>query len=183
MMASPLVRIKRICAIVILLFLAPSACERFDASTKALVGQGFPPIRMQGIDRADSASTSFRGKVLIVNVWATWCPPCRKEMPSLEQLHSRLDPARAAVIGLSVENDAHQVREWLKKSKITFPNYLDTHAPSARQILGISSYPQTFLVAPDGKVIARIEGARDWAEPKWIALVGKVYADSANVQR
>ncbi|MBL0122591.1 MAG: TlpA family protein disulfide reductase [Betaproteobacteria bacterium] len=182
-MVSLLVRIKSVCAIVILLLLAPAACERIDASSRAPVGQGFPPIRMQGIDRADSSSTTFRGKVLLVNVWATWCPPCRREMPSLEQLHSRLDPARAAVIGLSVEDDTHQVREWLKRSKITFPNYLDTHAPSAREILGISSYPQTFLVAPDGKVIARIEGARDWAEPKWIALVDKVYADSANVQR
>ena len=90
-----------------------------------------------------------------------------------------LFPARAEVIGVSVENDDHVVREWLKQSKITFANYLDTGAPSAREQLRITSYPQTFFIGPDGRLIANIAGARDWDDPKWLeiihnAAVGKV---------
>ena len=151
-----------------LLLLAIAACGQQDAVVnvrRAL--DEFPTFSLQGIDQADSDSAAFRGKVLVINVWATWCPPCRREMPSLERLHARLDPARARLIGLSVENDQHQVREWLRKSNISFPNYLDTGTPRARELLRITSFPQTFLVSPDGRVIARIEGARDWADPKW----------------
>lgn len=151
-----------------LLLSAVAACGQRDAAVNASHARDeFPVFRLQGIDRADADSTAFRGKLLVINVWATWCPPCRREMPSLERLHTQLNPARARLIGLSVENDQHQVREWLRKSNISFPNYLDTGTPRARELLHITSFPQTFLVGPDGRVIERIEGARDWADPKW----------------
>ncbi len=155
-----------------LLLLAVAACGQQDAAvnvSRAL--DEFPLFSLQGIDRADADSAAFRGKVLVINVWATWCPPCRREMPSLERLHAQLDPARARLIGLSVENDQHQVREWLRKSNISFPNYLDTGTPRARELLRITSFPQTFLVGPDGRIVARIEGARDWADPKWLMQI------------
>ncbi|MEQ1515170.1 MAG: TlpA disulfide reductase family protein [Usitatibacteraceae bacterium] len=148
-----------------------SACERGQNREDAVIGGEFPLVQLQGVDRADTQSATFRGKVLLVNVWATWCPPCRKEMPGLEHLHAQLDPARAAVIGLSVEDDSHQVSEWLRQSQITFPNYLDTGTPRAREALRIASYPQTFLVGPDGRVIERFVGPRDWRDPKWIERI------------
>lgn len=153
------------------LLLVCVACGPLDASDEPLSRGEFPPIQLQGVDRADSAIPAFRGKVLVLNVWATWCPPCRREMPSLERLHGRLDPLRAELIGLSVENDDHSVREWLRQSKITFANYLDTATPGAREQLQIKSYPQTFFIAPDGKLLARFEGARDWDDPKWLAMI------------
>jgi thiol-disulfide isomerase/thioredoxin len=167
--------------IAILLLLA-TACEPQQALVdRAVVRDEFPLIRFHGIDRPDTDSVAFRGKVLVVNVWATWCPPCRKEMPSLEWLHAQLDPARAAVIGLSVENDDHQVREWLRQTNITFANYLDTGAPRARERLQITSYPQTFFVGPDGRLIARLEGARDWRDPKWMQLINEAYGAKSKV--
>ena len=166
-----------------LLLLASAACGPIDARDQARVRKEFPLIRLQGVDRPNSVSTSFRGKVLVVNVWATWCPPCRKEMPGLERLHARLDPARAMVIGVSVENDDHQVREWLKQSSITFPNYLDAGTPSARELLRITSYPQTYIVSPDGRIIAQFEGARNWDDPKWLALVDSSFSMVADAKR
>ena len=156
------------------LLLLCAACGPIEAGLELPMQherQILPSIRLQGIDRANAVTTEFRGKVLVVNVWATWCPPCRKEMPSLERLHARLDPARAKVIGLSVEIDEHRVREWLMQSRITFANYLDAGTPSARALLGINSYPQTFFIGPDGQLIATIVGARDWDDPKWLGLI------------
>lgn len=153
---------------------AVAACGPQDAAVNASRAlDEFPVFSLEGIDRADSDSAAFRGKVLVINVWATWCPPCRREMPSLERLHARLDPARARLIGLSVENDQHQVREWLRKSNISFPNYLDTGTPRASELLRITSFPQTFLVGPHGRIVARIEGARDWTDPKWLMQINE----------
>jgi thiol-disulfide isomerase/thioredoxin len=167
-----------------LLLSAVAACGQQDAAVNASHARDqLPVIRLQGIDRADSDSAAFRGTVRVINVWATWCPPCRREMPSLERLHARLDPARARLIGLSVENDQHQVREWLRKSNISFPNYLDTGTPRARELLQISSFPQTFLVSPDGRVMERIEGARDWADPKWAMRINDVSREWERVQK
>ena len=168
------------------LLLLCAACGPIDAGHEVAVQheqQILPPIRLQGIDRANAVTADFRGKVLVLNVWATWCPPCRKEMPSLERLHARLDPARAKIIGLSVEIDEHRVREWLMQSKITFANYLDAGTPSARALLGINSYPQTFFIGPDGQLIATIVGARDWDDPKWLGLINNASSNRVSSTR
>lgn len=151
-----------------------AACGPVGVGNEAVTrpeAKAFPAIQFLGVDRANASAGDFRGKVLVLNVWATWCPPCRREMPSLERLHTKLDPARAVVVGLSVENDDHRVREWLKQTKITFANYLDAGRPSARELLDIKAYPQTYFVGPDGRVLAQFEGARDWDHPSWLALI------------
>jgi thiol-disulfide isomerase/thioredoxin len=149
-----------------------------EASTRSEL-HAFPSIQLLGVDRANGSANDFRGKVLVLNVWATWCPPCRREMPSLERLHAKLDPARAVVVGLSVENDDHRVREWLKQTNITFANYLDAGQPSARDLLKITVYPQTYFINPDGKVVAQFEGARDWDHPSWLALIDRAWSNAS----
>lgn len=163
--------------------LAVAGCGNEEGPNRLSVHEVVPAIKLQGVDRPDADVNSFRGKVLVMNVWATWCPPCRREMPSLARLQAKLESGGAMVIGVSVENDVHQVREWLRHTNIAFPNFVDTRAPSARDQLRITTYPQTFIVAPDGRLIARVEGARDWDEPKWLNMIRDASTATTNVRR
>jgi thiol-disulfide isomerase/thioredoxin len=136
-------------------------------------------MRLPALDSGREPFTEFVGKVTIVNLWATWCPPCRAELPSLQELADRLDPGRFTVIGLSVDDDPDFVREFLRDAGITYPNYMDSGGNVARDQLGVDSYPQTFIFRSDGALADRIVGARDWVSPEIIDRI-KILADPPN---
>ena len=124
-------------------------------------GKPFPAISLSLPDGRAVSTQSFRGKVVVLNVWASWCPPCRREMPGLEQLSRMLDPARFAVIGMSTDEDARLAEEFLQQNGITFSNFFDRNGRIARQ-LGLEVYPETFVIGPDGMLMQRLAGYRDW---------------------
>lgn len=102
-------------------------------------------------------------KWTLLNIWATWCPPCREEMPSLELLHKKLFD-KLNVVALSVDQDVDSVKEFIKDNKPSFTILWDAHQ-EASQKLELSKYPETFLINPEGKIIAQMSGPRDWAHP------------------
>lgn len=110
------------------------------------------------------------GKLLIINVWATWCGPCRYELPSLDRLGKSLGN-EAMVIGISVDDDSHVLREYWIERKLGFPSYWDPERHFARDILGVRVYPSTLFVSPQGKLIKVEEGWREWDTPQQLAQV------------
>ena len=108
----------------------------------------------------------FTGKVVVLNIWATWCPPCRREMPTLDRLEAELGGDRFAVVALSVDQSEREVvREFFEEEGIEYLGlYIDT---SARVLadLRIRGIPTTLIVDAAGREIARISGEADWAEP------------------
>lgn len=154
-----------------MLLLGLMACgER--APTPFPVGQAFPVVPLLSL--ASDAATlpeALRGRTTLINFWATWCEPCRKEMPSLEQLHRQIDPARLSIIAVSVDADLNLAREFLLQHAITFANYTDGAQKLARGPLGIRAFPATFVVAADGTVKAVITGARDWASVETLQML------------
>jgi len=125
---------------------------------------------------------ALRGKAHVVNFWATWCEPCRKEMASLERLHQLADPATLLVVGISVDTDLNLAREFVLQRRLTFPSYGDSEQKLARDRLGVVAFPATFLVAADGTVRARITGARDWASPNMLRLLARAL-DTPSVEK
>lgn len=105
---------------------------------------------------------AYRGQPLIVNFWATWCEPCRREMPSLERLGAALRPHGVPVIGVTVDADANLAREFVLQYRLSFANFRDPDLRLARDALGISAFPATLLVGADGRIRARVNGAREW---------------------
>lgn len=158
-----------------LLLLSLAACDKPASAPPALVeGQAFPSSVLAFISRGNDSPRGLQGKLLVLNIWATWCPPCRREMPSLERLSKTLDPKRFAVIGLSTDADAILASEFLLQNGITFANFFDQNGKEARQ-LGMKVYPETFVIAPDRTLLRRMTGLHDWSSPDMVALLEGLY--------
>jgi len=128
------------------------------------VGQYFPLSSLKQLKNVRGDEVDFNNKTLLINFWATWCTPCRREMPDLQQLNDVLDQDRYAVIGVSVDDDINLVREFLLQHQIRFPIFQDDNFRLASELLGIEAYPDTFIVSPQGIITKRINRIISWDE-------------------
>jgi thiol-disulfide isomerase/thioredoxin len=157
--------------------LLTAGCQEPVPPLHVAEGQLFPQLSPVDLQGEAVSLKKFAGKAMVVNIWATWCAPCRHELPSLQRLEDLLDNKKYAVIGISVDGDNHLVREYLIERKIRFKNFLDLNMTIANKTLGIRVYPSTFLVRSDGKLAAVVEGWRDWDSPELVAQIENLYLD------
>ena len=149
-----------------------SACGDTDESTPRLqVGDVVPPLSV--VDLRGDAQTlrPTPGRLLILNLWATWCGPCREELPSLQRLAGKLDPARFELMLLSVDDDTHLVREFLIDRKVRLTSLLDPQMAVANGIFAVRLFPSTYVIRDDGRIVALIEGEREWDSPEVLAEI------------
>ena len=111
--------------------------------------------------------SAFRGKVVLLNLWATWCPPCRDEMPSLEQLYGRLKTRDFALLAVSEDEEGKRaVEPAVREMGLSFPVLIDPeHQVGDRY--AVTGYPETFLIDRNGKIVQHVIGPRDWASREW----------------
>lgn len=149
-----------------------SACDA-PPSPKVYVDAGarFPELHLTDLKGEPVSTAQLAGKVLVLNVWATWCAPCRRELPSLQRLSEQLDPQKFAVVGMSIDADGYVVREFLIERKVTFTNWQDADMRVAREVLGVRAYPSTYLVSADGVVRRVVGGAQPWDNAEWLTLI------------
>lgn len=147
------------------------ACDEAPPPQHLRVGQPLPTLSLVDLDNRPQTLAPIPGKLLMINVWATWCAPCRHEMPSLQRLADKLGPERFELIGVSVDHDEHVVREFLIERKIRFPSLLDHNLAMASGVLGIRVFPSSFFVTPDGRVARLVEGWREWDSPEILAEI------------
>ena len=156
------------------------------ADTLAPLTEGLEPVSPpqnppDGVFVAPDGSThrlaEFKGRGMVVNMWATWCAPCVAEMPSLETLSKALAPADIAVLPLSSDRGgADTVRAWYQAHDITaLPILLDPKGAMARAF-NARGIPTTVIINTAGQVVARLEGAADWSSPKAQVLIRKLVA-------
>ena len=166
--------------IAVLMLIVLGACEEPPPSLKVRVGQAMPPLLVQDLRNQPATLKPSPGKFLMINVWATWCGPCRHEMPGLLRLAKRLGEDRLELVGLSVDMDEHVVREYLIENNITFPSFLDRDLSEVNGVLGLRVFPSTFFVSPDGTLVKVIEGWRDWDAPELIDSIGDLLPPMAS---
>ena len=116
----------------------------------------------------------LRGRPLIINVWASWCGPCRSEMDSLEQLARRYAGKQFNLIGVSTDDDPRAAANFLARSGITFDNYLDRNLV-LENMLGADAIPLTILIDANGRVLQKVRGAQRWDSPQALDFIGKTF--------
>lgn len=122
-------------------------------------------LDLPSLDGPRTTSAAWRGKTVVLNVWASWCAPCREEMASLEALARAADPDTLIVVGLTVDTDRHLAREYLLRERIGFAMLSDPSQDVAKRVLGVHSLPTTLVLAPDGTLRAKVAGAKNWTDP------------------
>lgn len=140
------------------------------------VGATAPDFHAVDLATGDSVSLyeRYRGKVTLVNIWATWCVPCRIEMPAMEQLYTRLAPRGFAIAAVSIdEGGPDEVRAFGQELKLSF-DLLQDRSSRIQQLYQTTGVPESFLLDRRGVIVKRIIGAHDWNSPANRALVERL---------
>jgi peroxiredoxin len=111
--------------------------------------------------------SEFGGKLLVLNFWATWCPPCIDELPSLNAMAQQLGPKGVVVLGVSVDTNEKAYREFLSRAKVAFETSRDPQANISAEY-GTFKYPETYIINREGRVVQKYIGPRDWTDAKVI---------------
>lgn len=125
------------------------------------------------------ALDNWRGRVVLLNIWATWCGPCRAEMPTLDRLQAKLGSERFEVLALSIDRaGAGVVRDFFDEIDIAHLRLFIDETMQAPRDLGILGVPATLLIDPDGRELARLLGTAEWDTAEMIAFLEGVIADT-----
>lgn len=138
------------------------------------VGSRAPTFQARTVDGSNRVRTleNYKGKVVVLNIWATWCKPCIVEMPSFERLHRQVADTNLVVVAISIDDlvGADSVYQFARGLGVTFDILLDsTHAID--RDFQVTGYPETFVIARDGIIRKKWIGPADWSSPANIALV------------
>jgi thiol-disulfide isomerase/thioredoxin len=137
---------------------------------EVLVGGVLREATLRGLNGPDQKLSAFRGKPLIINVWASWCPPCIAEMGSLERLAWSDLGQQFTVIGISTDDYPEAAKGFLRKSNATLNHYID-HQLELENMLGADHLPLTLLVDAKGRVLSKTTGAREWDDTGSMAMI------------
>src|SRR5262245_28694994 len=150
-----------------------------------VTGQPAPAFHVAALDGSPVTLGPYQGKVVLLNVWATWCAPCLEEMPSMERLYQEMKGKDFEILGVSVDNAVDgkvpraQVEEFGRKLGVTFPLL---HSPpdspdDIQKLYQTTGVPESFLIGKDGVIYRRISGATSWDSPQYreqiLRLIGE----------
>jgi len=129
-----------------------------------------PALEMTDMDGEPQKLADLRGKVVIVNFWATWCPPCRAELPSMNRAWEKLDHDRFAMLAVNVGEDEDTIFAFMGDYPIDFPVWLDQSGKAARE-WPLRGLPTTYIVDKQGRIAYRAIGGREWDDDKLLQKI------------
>ena len=128
-------------------------------------GDTAPKFAIKTENGQQISRSEFPGKLLMVNFWATWCPPCVEEMPSLNQFAQTMAPQGVTVLGISVDRNEKAYREFLARNQLQFQVARDPEE-NISSSYGTFKWPETYVINREGKVVQKFIGPRDWTDPQ-----------------
>jgi peroxiredoxin len=171
---------------VVLIILIPAALVVFFALRQkdslleylkpdtAAVNLPAPDFTLPDLDGRMVSLFGYRGKVVVVNVWATWCPPCVDEMPSLEKLYQEFKAENFAILAVSIDSAGIKaVAPFMKKHGLTFTALIDSQA-AVRASYKTTGVPETFIINKQGILVKKVIGPLNWAAPEILRYIRKL---------
>jgi len=146
----------------------------YSRSVPPLIGKPAPQFTVQDSDRTIALS-DFKGKVVVLNFWATWCPPCVEEMPSLIQMQQRMKNKGIIVLAVSVDADKNNYDQFLKEHNVTLLTVRDADQKS-NDLYGTFKFPETYIIDRSGVVRRKFIGAVDWNQTDVLDYLSKLSA-------
>ena len=146
------------------------------ASASSLVkwtGGKAPALKLADAEGRERALSEWRGKTVVVNFWATWCEPCREEMPSLERLKGRFAGKPFDVVAVNVGESPERVARFTREVPVTFPIVYDRHSATAKA-WKVRGYPTSYVIGPDGRIRYYYVGELDWASDEVVRVIESV---------
>ncbi len=163
---------RKISALLLLLVIAPLCSAQQTGKGLAKLS---PPVQAPEFELIDSDGNQHRmseylGQVMIVNFWATWCPPCRAEMPSMQSAWELLEPEGILMFGINVGENEDIIFEFTANYPVEFPLLLDTDSSVIKQ-WPVRGLPTTFIVDPEGQIVYQAIGGREWDDPALLSMI------------
>lgn len=171
-----MMRKRSLLCISLLLCLALTACkgksgEEINEGPKAPEkGEASVDVTINDLEGKTVTLSQFKGKVVILNFWATWCPPCREEMPSMDALYQKFKGKDLVMLAASIDENPKTVSDFMKKNNYTMPAYHDPNK-KAGSVYGITGVPETFIIGKNGMIEEKIIGPVDWMKPDVIQFL------------
>jgi peroxiredoxin len=154
------------CALLVIILLrlnkSPST---FSLPASLTNGKPAPNFSLSGLDGKKINLADYQGKVVFINIWATWCAPCVEEMPSMQKLYNEFKGDDFEILAVSIDTQGLEVvAPFMKNHKLTFPALLDPQG-TIKTSYGITGVPESFIIDKDGTLVKTIIGPLDWATP------------------
>ncbi len=161
---------RRASVLVLLLVLCLPGC--YKGSRPPRIGTAAPDFTIQDSDRKVTLS-DLRGKVVVLNFWATWCPPCVEETPSLLAMSQKMKDKGVVVLGVSIDVDGDAYHKFLQDRKIDFLTVRDPDEKTS-SLYGTFKWPETYIIDRKGVVQRKFIGAVDWSSPEIVDFLTKL---------
>lgn len=152
-------------------------CITFLASAGAYANSSIYNLSFPNVDEQEVQLSKYKGKVILLNFWATWCPPCVKEMPSMQRLHDKFPEQDFEIVAISAGESQAAVESFMMEldTELTFPILLDETGRTFKEF-DIRGLPMSFLFDREGKLIKTISGSREWDEQREVQMIRSAIA-------
>lgn len=149
------------------------------SKTHPRVGQPVADFVLPDIQGRQVQLSSLRGKVVFINVWATWCQPCIDEMPTIQRLYEQMQARGLEVLTVSLDPLGAQIVEpFMNRYQLSFPVLLDTKS-QVEKLYGTTGVPESFIVDQNGHLVEKVIGPRDWSAPQTLAMFQRLLETSS----
>ena len=144
-----------------------SVCAATSLASSGLAGQPAPDFSLKSSSGENLRLSEYRGDVVMINFWATWCGPCRQEMPLLDELYSRYQRVGFSLLGVNIDDDSRRAMDMIRELGVSFPVLFDTRKEVSR-LYEVDAMPVTVIVDREGNVRHVHEGYKPGYEQKYL---------------